>query len=66
MKDGSRAARPAGVRFAVDAGGDARVRMPGPARTGREVMVTSEVGGNAQVPTRAPILRVRAWSGLRS
>jgi hypothetical protein len=49
---------PAGVRFSVDAEGRAEAAMRGVLRPGQQVMVTSEVGGRAAVPTRAPILRV--------
>ena len=58
MSDASGRPRPAGVRFAIDRRGSGEVRMPAPPPAGREIMVTSEVGGDAPSPTRAPILRV--------
>jgi hypothetical protein len=50
--------RPAGVRFVVDAHGATEVSLPAPPAAGRQIMVTSEVGGRATAPTRAPILRL--------
>ena len=59
MSDGSGNARPAGVRFSVDADGAGAVEIPlSRPPEGRVIMVTSEVGGNATTPTRAPIVRV--------
>jgi hypothetical protein len=58
MQDDAGKVRPAQVRFAVDAQGDGEATMPGVPRAGQQVMVTSEVGGKATKPTRAPILRV--------
>ena len=58
MSDGSGNARPAGVRFSVDADGAGAVEMPSRPPEGRVIMVTSEVGGDATTPTRAPIVRV--------
>jgi anti-sigma-K factor RskA len=51
--------RPAGARFSVDASGSGEVAMRSTPSTGLELMVTSERGGTATTPTRAPILRVR-------
>jgi anti-sigma-K factor RskA len=62
MRDDTGRVRPAQVRFAVDAHGDAEARMPGVPPAGQQVMVTSEVGGKATKPTRAPILRVELSS----
>jgi anti-sigma-K factor RskA/putative zinc finger protein len=58
MRDETGKVRPANVSFAVDAKGSADATMPGVPRPGEQVMVTSEVGGNAAAPTRAAILRV--------
>jgi hypothetical protein len=58
MSDATGRPRAAGVRFAIDRRGAGEARMPAPPPAGREIMVTSEVGGNAAAPTRAPILRV--------
>jgi hypothetical protein len=58
MSDRSGRARPAGVRFSVDRAGTGEVAMPSRPPEGREIMVTSEIGGNATTPTRAPIVRV--------
>jgi anti-sigma-K factor RskA len=58
MSDRSGRVRPAGVRFSVDADGAGAVEMPSRPAEGRVIMVTSELGGNATTPTRAPIVRV--------
>jgi hypothetical protein len=58
MSDRSGKARPAGVRFSVDADGAGAVKMPSRPPECRVIMVTSEIGGNATTPTRAPIVRV--------
>ena len=58
MVDGSGPPKPAGVRFSVDARGRAEAAMPGAPHAGEQILVTSEAGGRAPVPTRAPILRV--------
>ena len=58
MVDGSGPPEQAGVRFSVDARGRAEAAMPGAPHAGDQILVTSEVGGRAAAPTRAPILRV--------
>ena len=59
MVSGSGPPKPAGVRFSVDANGErARPRCPGRCTPVSRILVTSEVGGEAAIPTRAPILRV--------
>ncbi len=58
MSDASGRPQPSGVRFSVDAQGAGEVAMPTVPAAGREIMVTSERGGDAPAPTRAPILRL--------
>jgi anti-sigma-K factor RskA len=58
MSDRAGRVRPAGVRFSVEADGAGAVEMPSRPAEGRVIMVTSEAGGNATTPTRAPIVRV--------
>jgi hypothetical protein len=58
LRTGTAPARPAGVHFSVDARGAGGVALPSLPHTGEQVLVTSERGGDAAVPTRSPIVRV--------